>query len=94
MKTDFLQANDVRLQYFEHGTGPEVFVLVHGYQYSGRIWQLMQESLDPARFRTIAICNRGAAIPTARFRKRLTASSPLPATFMRPCRPCLSMTLP
>lgn len=60
MKTDFLQANDVRLQYFEHGTGPEVFVLVHGYQYSGRIWQLMQESLDPAWFRTIAICNRGA----------------------------------
>lgn len=60
MKTDFLQANDVRLQYFEHGTGPEVFILVHGYQYSGRIWHLMQESLDPARFRTIAICNRGA----------------------------------
>jgi branched-chain amino acid transport system permease protein len=60
MRTDFLQANDVRLQYFEHGTGPEVLVLVHGYQSSGRIWQLMQEALDPARFRTIAISNRGA----------------------------------
>jgi pimeloyl-ACP methyl ester carboxylesterase len=60
MKTDFLQANDVRLQYFEHGEGPEVLVLVHGYQSSGRIWQLMQDALDPARFRTIAISNRGA----------------------------------
>jgi branched-chain amino acid transport system permease protein len=60
MRTDFLQANDVQLQYFEHGTGPEVLVLVHGYQSSGRIWQLMQEALDPARFRTIAISNRGA----------------------------------
>lgn len=60
MKTDFLQANEVRLQYFEHGEGPEVLVLVHGYQSSGRIWQLMQEALDPSRFRTIAISNRGA----------------------------------
>jgi len=55
MKTDFIQANEVKLQYFEHGEGPEVLVLVHGYQSSGRIWQLMQEALDPARFRTIAI---------------------------------------
>ena len=60
MKTDFLQANEVRLQYFEHGEGPEVLVLVHGYQSSGRVWQLMQEALDPARFRTLAISNRGA----------------------------------
>lgn len=60
MKTDFLQTNDVRLQYFEHGEGPEVLVLVHGYQSSGRIWKLMQDALDPARFRTIAISNRGA----------------------------------
>jgi branched-chain amino acid transport system permease protein len=60
MKTDFLQANEVRLQYFEQGEGPEILVLVHGYQSSGRIWQLMQESLDSVRFRTIAISNRGA----------------------------------
>jgi pimeloyl-ACP methyl ester carboxylesterase len=60
MKTDFIQANEVKLQYFEHGESPEVLVLVHGYQSSGRIWQLMQEALDPARFRTIAISNRGA----------------------------------
>lgn len=60
MKTDFLQANDVKLQYFEHGEGPEVLLLVHGYQSSGRIWQLMQEALEPTRFRTIAISNRGA----------------------------------
>jgi pimeloyl-ACP methyl ester carboxylesterase len=60
MKTDFLQATDVKLQYFEHGEGSEVLVLVHGYQSSGRIWQLMQEALEPTRFRTIAISNRGA----------------------------------
>ena len=41
MKTDLVQAHDVKLQYFEHGSGPEVLVLVHGYRSSGRIWQLM-----------------------------------------------------
>lgn len=60
MKTDFLQANEVKLQYFERGEGTEVLVLVHGYQSSGRIWQLMQEALDPRRFRSIALSNRGA----------------------------------
>jgi len=33
---------------------------VHGYQTSGRIWQLTQEALDPAQYHTIAISNRGA----------------------------------
>ncbi len=60
MKTDLVQAHDVKLQYFEHGSGPEVLVLVHGYRSSGRIWQLMQEVLEPTRFRSIAISNRGA----------------------------------
>jgi pimeloyl-ACP methyl ester carboxylesterase len=60
MKTDFVQANLVRLQYFEHGHGTELLVLVHGYQSSGRIWPLMQEALDPVRFRAIALSNRGA----------------------------------
>lgn len=60
MRTDFVQAGEVRLQYFEHGTGPELLVLVHGYRSSGRIWQLVQEALDASRFRSIAISNKGA----------------------------------
>ncbi len=60
MKTNFVQANAVRLQYFENGQGPELVVLVHGGVSSGRIWQLVQEAIDTARFRTIAISNRGA----------------------------------
>lgn len=60
MHTDFVQAGDVKLQYFAHGEGPEVLVLVHGYRSSGRIWRLMQEALDTTRFRSIALNNRGA----------------------------------
>jgi branched-chain amino acid transport system permease protein len=60
MHTDFVQANTVKLQYFEHGTGPERLVLVHGYRSSGRIWRLVQEVLDPTRFRSVALSNRGA----------------------------------
>ena len=50
----------MKLQYFEHGTGPEQLVLVHGYRSSGRIWRLVQEALDPTRFRSLALSNRGA----------------------------------
>src|SRR5262249_34802447 len=60
MRTDFVQADAVKLQYFEHGTGPELLVLVHGYQSSGRIWRLVQEALDPTRLRSLALSNRGA----------------------------------
>ena len=60
MRTDFVQADTVKLQYFEHGTGPERLVLVHGYRSSGRIWRLVQEALDPTRFRSLALSNRGA----------------------------------
>ena len=60
MRTDFVQTGDVKLQYFEHGAGPELLVLVHGYRSSARIWRLVQEALDPARFRSLAISNRGA----------------------------------
>src|SRR5215471_17586583 len=60
MRTDFVQAGAVKLQYFEHGTGPEVLVLVHGYRSSGRIWRLVQEALDPTRFCSLALSNRGA----------------------------------
>jgi branched-chain amino acid transport system permease protein len=60
MQTGFVQAGDVRLQYFEHGTGPELLVLAHGYRSSAHIWRLVQEALDPTRFRSVAISNRGA----------------------------------
>ena len=35
-------------------------MLVHGYRSSGRIWRLVQEALDPTRFRSLALSNRGA----------------------------------
>ena len=60
VQAHFIQSDTVRLQYFEHGHGRETLVLVHGYQTSGRIWQLTQEALDPAQYHTIAISNRGA----------------------------------
>ncbi len=60
IESRFVQAGNVRLEYFERGSGPEVIVLVHGYVSSGRIWSLSQERLDPERFRTIALNNRGA----------------------------------
>jgi pimeloyl-ACP methyl ester carboxylesterase len=60
MEAKFVQAGSARLQYFEHGHGPEVLVLVHGYRSSGRVWGLAQQALDPERFRTIALSNRGA----------------------------------
>ena len=45
---------------FEHGAGPELLVLVHGYRSSGRSWRLVQEALDATRFRSLALSNRGA----------------------------------
>lgn len=60
MQSDFVQADGVRLQYFEHGAGPDTVVLVHGYTASARIWRATQERLDPARFRVLAFNNRGA----------------------------------
>lgn len=60
MRSDFVQVGSGRLQYFEHGGGPETVVLVHGYTASARIWRATQERLDPARFRVLAFNNRGA----------------------------------
>jgi len=60
MQTDFVHAGQVRLQIFCQGSGPNLIVLVHGYRASGRVWRLVQESLDERRFRTIAINNVGA----------------------------------
>ncbi len=60
MEAKFVQAGDVKLQYYQHGHGSEALVLVHGYVSSGRIWRLTMEQLDPARFNVIALNNRGA----------------------------------
>lgn len=54
------QLSRVRMQYFERGHGPELVVFVHGYQASGRIWQMVQAALPEERYRSIAVCNRGA----------------------------------
>ncbi len=60
VSSGFVHGKRARLQYFEHGAGPQVIVLVHGYASSGRCWKLTQEALDPQKYRTIAISNRGA----------------------------------
>lgn len=60
MRSDFVQAGEARLQYIEHGTGPETVVLVHGYTASARIWRATQERFDGTRYRVIAFNNRGA----------------------------------
>ncbi len=56
----FAQLSKVRLEYFEHGHGPERVVLVHGFQASAAIWRLVQEALPTDRYTSIAINNRGA----------------------------------
>lgn len=52
--------SEVALEYFEHGHGAETVVLVHGFQASARIWHAVQRALPAARYRTIAVNNRGA----------------------------------
>ena len=61
MKSDFVQAGDVRLQYFEDGDGPETMVLVHGYASSAILWKYTIEALaESGKYRVIALNNRGA----------------------------------
>ena len=60
METGSVATGEFQLQYFHHGTGPEEIVLVHGYSSSARIWRLSQEALDPERFHSTAVSNRGA----------------------------------
>jgi pimeloyl-ACP methyl ester carboxylesterase len=60
VETRFVDATGVRLQYFEHGSGTETLVFVHGFGASGRIWAKVQRGLDDSAFRTIAFSNRGA----------------------------------
>ena len=56
----FAQLSKVKLEYFPHGRGPERIVLIHGFQASARIWQMVQQALPEDRYSTIAINNRGA----------------------------------
>lgn len=54
------QLSKVRIEYFQHGEGPERVVLIHGFQASAAIWRLVQEALPADRYTSIAINNRGA----------------------------------
>lgn len=56
----YAQLSRVRMHYYERGSGPEHVVFVHGFQASGRIWQLVQEALPADRYHSIAPDNRGA----------------------------------
>ena len=60
MESMFIQAGEVKLQYYQHGHGSQTVLLVHGYVSSARLWQLTMERMDPERFRVIALNNRGA----------------------------------
>ncbi len=58
----YAQLSRVRMHYYEYGdraAATELVVFVHGFQASGRIWQLVQEQLPPGYF-SIAVNNRGA----------------------------------
>jgi pimeloyl-ACP methyl ester carboxylesterase len=56
----FAQLTKVRLEYFQHGAGPERVLLIHGFQASAAIWRLVQAALPAERYSSIAINNRGA----------------------------------
>ncbi|MFI4936137.1 MAG: alpha/beta fold hydrolase [Caulobacterales bacterium] len=61
----FAQLSKVRLEYIQHGHGPERVLLIHGFQASARIWQIVQAALPQDRFTSIAINNRGAGASDA-----------------------------
>jgi len=61
----FAQLTNANLHYYEYGTGPQRVVLIHGFEASARIWQLVQEDLSPEQYHTIAIDNRGAGESSA-----------------------------
>lgn len=61
----FASLSKARIEYFEHGSGPEVIVFVHGFQASARIWHFVQEALPADRYRSVAINNRGAGLSDA-----------------------------
>jgi pimeloyl-ACP methyl ester carboxylesterase len=61
----FAQLSKVRLEYFQHGEGPEKVLLIHGFQASARIWRMVQEALPADRYTSVAINNRGAGASEA-----------------------------
>jgi pimeloyl-ACP methyl ester carboxylesterase len=56
----FAQLSTIRQHYYEYGHGSQVILFVHGFQASGRIWQLVCERMPADRYRMIAVDNRGA----------------------------------
>ncbi len=56
----FVQHENARQHYEEYGHGPQVLVFVHGFQASGRIWQLVCQELPDDLYRMIVVDNRGA----------------------------------
>ena len=56
----FVQSGPIRQHYYEFGHGDQTIVFVHGFQASGRIWQLVCERLPAELYRSIAVDNRGA----------------------------------
>lgn len=60
MESALIKAGGVRLEYYQHGNGPNAVMLVHGYASSARLWHLAMVEMDPRRFSVIALNNRGA----------------------------------
>ena len=60
MESKFVQAGQVKLEYFDQGHGLDTLVLVHGYASSAAIWRYTLEHLSEERFRVIVLNNRGA----------------------------------
>ena len=60
MESTFVQAGEVKLQYYQRGHGPQTVLLVHGYISSARLWQLTMQRMDSEKYRVIALNNRGA----------------------------------
>jgi pimeloyl-ACP methyl ester carboxylesterase len=56
----YLQAGEVRLEYFDVGDGERTIVLIHGASSSARIWHSVQQRLGGSGVRTVAISMRGA----------------------------------
>ncbi len=56
----FVQAGPVKLEYWEQGSGPRTWVLIHGFRSSSLIWDGVQSHLAAAGDRSIAISMRGA----------------------------------
>ncbi len=59
------QLSAVTLEYFQHGSGPERVLFIHGFQASGRIWHAVQAALPAEQYTSVAVNNRGAGASDA-----------------------------